>query len=152
MNITLRSIAVAHNSRKTPEDDHWDRIETTIRLVDEFPEEALAGLDTFSHLEILFFFHLQDEAKIVSGSEHPRENPAWPKVGIFAQRKKARPNRLGATVVELVRVAGRELTVRRFDGIDGTPILDIKPVMHEYLPRGEVRQPEWSTELMREYW
>jgi tRNA (Thr-GGU) A37 N-methylase len=38
------------------------------------------------------------------------------------------------------------------DAIDGTPVLDIKPSMREFLPRGEIRQPAWSHELMRRYW
>jgi tRNA (adenine37-N6)-methyltransferase len=38
------------------------------------------------------------------------------------------------------------------DAIDGTPILDIKPVMREFLPREEVTQPEWASELMKHYW
>ena len=154
MNILLQPIAVARNSRKTPEDDGWARVGTRLVLADHVPAEALAGLQSFSHLEIIYFFHLQSEENIVTGSEHPRENMAWPKVGIFAQRKKARPNRLGATIVELdhVDVSERTIHVRRFDGIDGSPILDIKPVMREFLPVSEIRQPGWSSELMRDYW
>jgi tRNA (Thr-GGU) A37 N-methylase len=73
-------------------------------------------------------------------------------VGIFAQRGKGRPNRLGVTIVEVIRREGRALTVAGLDAIDGSPVLDIKPVMAEFLPRTPVRQPEWSRELMRNYW
>jgi tRNA (Thr-GGU) A37 N-methylase len=73
-------------------------------------------------------------------------------VGIFAQRGKNRPNRLGSTICPLVRVEDRVLVVRELDAIDGTPVLDIKPVMAEFLPRAAVRQPAWSHDLMREYW
>jgi tRNA (Thr-GGU) A37 N-methylase len=72
-------------------------------------------------------------------------------VGIFAQRGKGRPNRLGVTIVAVVGRVGRVLTVAGRDAIDGTPVLDIKPVMEEFLPRTPVRQPEWSHELMRDY-
>ncbi len=72
--------------------------------------------------------------------------------GIFAQRGKDRPNRLGSTVVEILGREGRSLLVRGLDAIDGTPVLDIKPVMAEFLPRSALRQPAWSHELMREYW
>ena len=85
-------------------------------------------------------------------ARHPRNNPAWPLVGMLAQRGKNRPNRLGVTVARLVSVSGRILTVRGLDAVDGTPVLDIKPVMREFLPRGEVRQPDWAIELMRDYW
>jgi tRNA (adenine37-N6)-methyltransferase len=114
------------------------------------PFEALDGIEDFSHLEILFFF---DQAtKTVQGSEHPRENPNWPKVGIFAQRKKDRPNHLGLTVVNLLKKEGRILTVGNLDAIDGTPVLDIKPLFDEYMPKGKINQPGWTKELMKGYW
>ncbi|MES1220024.1 MAG: TrmO family methyltransferase, partial [Bacteroidota bacterium] len=71
---------------------------------------------------------------------------------IFAQRKKDRPNSIGLTTVELIERKGKTITVRYLDAIDGTPILDIKPVMKEFLPASEIRQPVWATELMKEYW
>ncbi|MEJ2664769.1 MAG: TrmO family methyltransferase, partial [Spirochaetia bacterium] len=74
------------------------------------------------------------------------------KVGIFSQRKKDRPNHIGTTSVELVRREGRTLIVKNLDAINGTPVLDIKPVFREFLPRGEIRQPEWSKILMKNYW
>jgi tRNA (adenine37-N6)-methyltransferase len=76
----------------------------------------------------------------------------WPRVGIFAQRAKDRPNRIGIGVGRLLGVDGRDLRVAGLDAVDGTPVLDIKPVMAEFLPRGELRQPAWSRELMAGYW
>ena len=75
-----------------------------------------------------------------------------PAVGIFAQRAKARPNRIGATIVRILGRDGGRLRVEGLDAIDGTPVLDIKPVLAEFLPSGPVRQPEWTRELMRDYW
>jgi len=152
MEILVTPVGYAHNERKEPVDDRWSSIITTIELTPEIPDEALDGIESFSHLEIIYFFHLQGKTSIVTGAEHPRENHRWPKVGIFAQRKKARPNRIGSTVVRLRKREGRVLTVDRFDGIDMTPILDIKPVFTEYLPQGELRQPAWVAELMQGYW
>jgi len=88
----------------------------------------------------------------VTGARHPRGRHEWPAVGIFAQRAKARPNRIGCTICQVVRVEGTSLYVAELDAIDGTPVLDIKPILAEFLPRGEVRQPAWSHELMRDYW
>jgi len=76
----------------------------------------------------------------------------WPLVGILAQRGKGRPNRVGVTICRLEKVDGLKLHVRRLDAIDGTPVIDIKPVMKGFLPRGEIREPGWATELMRNYW
>ena len=72
--------------------------------------------------------------------------------GIFAQRGKNRPNRIGSTVCRVIRIEGTRLYVSELDAIDGTPILDIKPVMTEFLPRSDVRQPAWTHELMQRYW
>ena len=152
MNIQLRPIAVVRNSRREIEDDHWGNVESLIELEPSIPEEALLEIESFSHAEIIYYFHLVPDSKIETGSRHPRNNTAWPKVGILSQRGKNRPNRLGATIVKVLRREGRQLYVQGLDAIDGTPILDIKPVMHEFLPREEVRQPEWATELMKNYW
>ncbi len=150
--ITVNPIGVVRNVRQTPEDDDWGKVASEIILNRELPEESLSEIETFSHIEVIYFFHLVDEQKIETGARHPRNNSQWPKVGIFAQRGKNRPNRLGATIVRLVRREGRTLLVAGLDAIDGTPVLDIKPVMREFLPQGEITQPDWSTELMQNYW
>jgi len=152
LEIILKPIGYVRASRTEPIDDNWDSVDSHIELVDELGADSLAGLHEFSHVEVIYFFHRVDAGKVVTGSEHPRENPDWPKVGIFAQRKKARPNRLGATIARIIKIEGRRLVLSSFDAIDGTPVVDIKPVMAEYLPRGEVRQPTWSKEMMKDYW
>jgi len=152
MEFTLTPIGVVRAVRQTPEDDDWGGSEAAIELAEGLPDDALAGLNAFSHAEIIFVFDQVDPAKIVTGARHPRNNPAWPAVGIFAQRGKNRPNRLGLTTVRVLSVEGRVLRVAELDAIDGTPVLDIKPVMAEFLPRTPLRQPVWSHELMRDYW
>jgi tRNA (adenine37-N6)-methyltransferase len=152
MKIELQPIGHVEAVRPHAEDDFWGGEEARIALAPGFAAEALQGLAEFSHVEVLFYFHQVDPAKIVAGARHPRNNTQWPAVGIFAQRGKNRPNRLGSTLCPLVRVEDRVLVVRELDAIDGTPVLDIKPVMAEFLPRAAVRQPAWSHELMREYW
>jgi tRNA (adenine37-N6)-methyltransferase len=110
------------------------------------------GVEDFSHVEVLFLFHEVDKLRIVTGARHPRNNTEWPAVGIFAQRGKNRPNRIGSTICRVVRVDDTRLFLAELDAIDGTPVLDIKPVMVEFVPRLQVRQPAWSHELMRSYW
>jgi tRNA (adenine37-N6)-methyltransferase len=150
--ITLSPIATVKNSRRIVEDDHWDGIDSIIELDSSFTREALFQIENFSHAEIIYYFHLVEENKIETGARHPRNNKDWPKVGIFAQRGKNRPNRLGATIVKIIKREGNQLFVQGLDAIDGTPVLDIKPVMKEFLPREEIDQPEWATELMKNYW
>lgn len=152
MNIEMCAIGFIEAARSRVEDDFWGGAESCISLIDEFQPEALQGLDEFSHVEVLFHFHELDPATVVMGARHPRNNPAWPLVGIFAQRGKNRPNRIGATICRVIRVEGTKLYVAELDALDGTPVLDIKPVMTEFLPSQPVKQPAWSQELMREYW
>ena len=152
MIIEMQSIGVVEASRKDAEDDFWGDSTSCVVLDERFDADALAGLDSFSHVEILFVFDRVDPSKVVSGARHPRNNPLWPLTGIFAQRGKNRPNRIGSRICRVVRVDGRRLWVSELDAIDGTPVIDIKPVMREFLPREDVRQPAWSHELMAQYW
>ena len=153
-NLRLFSLPVARveGGRDAPSDDSWDAVEARIVLDGRFGAEALAGLSDFSHIEVVFHFDRVAQEEITTAARHPRGNPAWPKVGIFAQRGKTRPNRLGVSVCRLVSVDGLALTVRGLDAIAGTPVLDIKPVMKGFLPRGEIREPQWAAEIMKEYW
>lgn len=150
--IALSPIGTVRNIRKAIEDDRWGEIVSIIELNSAFGAEALFQLEEFSHAEIIFYFHLVNEEEIETGARHPRNNKDFPKVGIFAQRGKNRPNRLGATIVKIVKREGSQLFVQGLDAIDGTPVLDIKPVMKEFMPREELRQPAWATELMKNYW
>ncbi len=152
MTIEIQPVAFVKNSRETPEDDDWGRVASIIELAEHIPTESLTGIGEFSHLEILYYFHLVPDEKAVARSRHPRNNMDWPVVGTFAQRNKSRPNRLGITTVKLKQYEGRTLTVIGLDAIDGTPVIDIKPVMNEFLPMGQVEQPKWSKELMANYW
>ena len=148
----IEPIAFVHSSRTELKDDDWESVSASIELAPGIDLEALDGIEAFSHAEILFHFDQVDEARIVWGARHPRGNPDWPRVGIFAQRGKDRPNRIGSTIVAILGREGPILRVTGLDAVNGTPVIDIKPVMQEFLPRGPVRQPDWSHELMRDYW
>ena len=150
--ITLEPIGFVHNERKEMGDDHWGGVTSTLSLLAPLTPEALEGIETFSHVEVIFFFDQVAEENIENGSRHPRNNPDWPKIGIFAQRGKNRLNRIGSTICRLLKHEGNTITVQGLDAIDGTPVLDIKPVMKEFLPREDVIQPDWVSELMKNYW
>ncbi|HHF2979040.1 TPA: SAM-dependent methyltransferase [Vibrio diabolicus] len=150
--IRLVPIGKVESTRSEMIDDNWDKENASIVIDVVFGAEALIGLSDFSHVEVTFYFNKVDKSKITMGARHPRNNTDWPKVGIFAQRGKNRPNRLGSTICEVIAVCGNVLQVRGLDAIDGTPVVDIKPVMVEFLPRKTVEQPEWSKEIMSNYW
>ena len=151
--IQLKPIAYVSCSRAERLDDNWDSVESVIELdASRFTPEALLGLEQFSHIEVVFHFDRVAEPDSAQQARHPRGNPAWPKVGVFAQRHSARPNRVGVTVCRLLKVEGTRLHVQGLDAIDGTPVLDIKPVMSGFQPRGTIREPQWAREIMAEYW
>jgi tRNA-Thr(GGU) m(6)t(6)A37 methyltransferase TsaA len=151
--VTVRPIGVVQSPRKEPIDDHWGEIVSTLEIDEtQFSAEALLGLSAFSHIEVVFFFHLIPPDKIETAARHPRNRTDWPKTGIFAQRGKNRPNRIGVSICRLLAVDNLSLTVEGLDAIDGTPVLDIKPYISEFGPRGPVTQPAWATELMAEYY
>jgi tRNA (adenine37-N6)-methyltransferase len=152
MSLTLEPIGWVRSTRTSATDDDWDQETTTIELADRFGPDALFGLDEFSHVDVVYVFDRVAADGVESGARRPRANPEWPLVGIFAQRGKNRPNRLGVTTCELLEVNGTVVAVKGLDAIDGTPVVDLKPHMSEFGPRTEVRQPAWSIELMRGYW
>jgi tRNA (Thr-GGU) A37 N-methylase len=135
------------------EDDNWDAENIHVELDrSRFSSEAFTGLATFSHVEIVFCLDQVDPAKIETTARHPRNNPDWPRVGIFAQRGKNRPNRIGTTICRIRKIDGLDLYLEGLDALDGSPVLDIKPWVVEFGPRGAVFQPEWMSELMQGYW
>ena len=117
---------------------------SSVRILDEFCE-GLKGLNTFSHLIILYWSHLREEEaerrvlKVV-----PRRHPGAPEVGVFASRSPSRPNPIGLCVGELVKMEGNILLVRGLDAFEGSPVIDIKP----YIPRADAFPsavvPEWT--------
>lgn len=151
--IEMEAIGRVISPVKSSRDEHWGEVVAEIRLDElRFDTISLSGLDEYSHIEVLFHFDQLAEKQVVTSQRHPRENPHWPKVGIFAQRARRRPNRIGATICELVSVEGLTVRVRGLDAFDGSPVLDLKPVMAEFLPdKSAVRQPRWARELMSTY-
>lgn len=150
--FSMTVIGTVKGGRTAATDDAWGNSRAAIVLADGFAPEALAGLDGFSHAEIVFVFDRLPEAEITTAARRPRGNPDWPLVGIFAQRGRNRPNRIGVSVCRIVAVSGTRLEVEGLDAIDGTPVLDIKPVLSGFLPRGAVREPDWAAAIMADYW
>ena len=149
---TIEPIAYVKNNRSKLEDDYWGGLISEIIVSNKIAEQSIKGIEEFSHLEIIFYFHLADMTKIEISSSHPRGNSKYPKVGIFSQRKKARPNLLGTAIVKLIKAEKNKLTVEGLDAVDGTPVIDIKPVFKEFLPEDKIIQPDWVSDLMKNYW
>lgn len=153
MELTIKPVAYVQSPRIEIEDDLWGDVVSEIELTEAYHEESLQGIESFSHIEVIFAFHQVSEDRVEINARHPRNNQAWPAVGIFAQRGKNRPNRIGTTIVQLLKREGKKLYVKGLDAIDQTPVIDIKPVMQEFLPdKQRIAQPSWVSELMQNYW
>jgi tRNA (Thr-GGU) A37 N-methylase len=152
MRFELSPVAFVRGGRVAAEDDAWAPVRARIELAEGVPGEALAGLDAFSHAEVVFVFDRVADAEILPGARRPRGRADWPLVGIFAQRGRNRPNRLGVSICRILSVRERTIEAEGLDAIDATPVLDIKPVLSGFLPRGAVKEPAWAQEIMQDYW
>jgi tRNA (adenine37-N6)-methyltransferase len=150
---SVRPIGVVRATRAAAVDDDWDEVDSAIDLdPGAVGADATLGLDAFSHVEVIYLFHLVEPDRVCRGARHPRGRADRPLTGILAQRAKDRPNRLGVTVCRLLGVEGTTVHVRGLDATDGTPVLDVKPYMSGFAPRGHVTEPAWAEELMADYW
>ena len=153
MAFEIDAIGHVRGGRNEATDDDWGNSRARIELdTERYTTDALAGLEDFSHIEVIFLFDRVTSDEITTGARHPRGRKDWPKVGIFAQRGKNRPNRIGVTTCKLIGVDGHTIEVEGLDAIDGTPVLDIKPVLKGFLPRDDVHEPAWASEIMKGYW
>jgi len=150
--IVVKPIGIVRSPIKEVADDCWGGVLATIELDPQlFGPECTLGLDQYSHVEVVFVLDKISQDEIEKGARHPRGRTDWPKMGIFAQRSKDRPNRIGVTVCKLESVDGLHIRVRELDAVDGTPVLDVKPYLKGFAPRGEVLEPAWAAELMAGY-
>ena len=118
--------------------------EAEVRVFPEFCA-GLKGIKDFSHLIILYWFHLRDnEEERRTLLVFPRRHAVSVETGVFACRSPSRPNPIGLCVVKLLKVKDCILTVKDLDALEGSPIIDIKP----YIPRADAisnaRVPEWT--------
>ena len=111
------------------------------------PEESLQGLEGFSHVWLIWVFH-QNKVSRYHAKVHP-PRLGGKSMGLFATRTPHRPNPIGLSLVEIVRVEKDGIVVSGADLVDGTPILDIKP----YLPEVESipgARTGWTSEVVKD--
>jgi len=111
--------------------------------------QALNGIQDFSHLFVIFWMHEISKEERRMMKVHPRGREDMPLLGVFATRTSRRPNPVGLTLVDLLKVEGNVLTVRGLDAFDGTPVLDIKPFDQRDMVE-DARVPEWWMRLEKE--
>jgi tRNA-Thr(GGU) m(6)t(6)A37 methyltransferase TsaA len=149
--MEITPIGVVRNDRTdVGNTDNWGAVRSTITVDERFGDACLQGLEGFSHVEVLFVFDRFPETDDHREPRPYRGRADLPPMGVFAGRGPRRPNRIGVTCCAIESVDGRHLTVVGLDAVSGTPVVDLKPAMVEFLPR-DVTQPQWVSRMMSEY-
>lgn len=136
-----RRIDAPHQSTVAQGTETGEVALATLELLDWLEESVLQDLGGFERLWLIFALHRSEGWK--STVKPPRGGP---KRGVLATRSPHRPNAIGLSAVELVRIEGRILHLRGVDLLDGTPVLDIKP----YVPYADAfpqAKAGWIDEL-----
>jgi tRNA-Thr(GGU) m(6)t(6)A37 methyltransferase TsaA len=140
--VSLKPIGIVRNGVREPRMEGWENVLSDI-IVRKNLEEALNGLEGYSHVVVLFYLHRVSEDERERTQCHPRGDDRYPLQGVLATRTQHRPNPIGVSVVHLLRRRRNVLRVRGLDAINGTPVLDIKPYIPHYDAPDEVRVPDW---------
>ena len=145
--ITLTAIGQVRNSIRKKKREGWESITSRVVIEPKY-ESALEGIEEYSHLLILFWLsRVPPRARERMLKIHPKSRLDLPLVGVFSTRTQYRPNPIGLTLVQLLKRKRNILRVRGLDAIDGTPVLDIKPISpRTEFPR-KTRVPKWYRRL-----
>ena len=145
--IVLKSIGFVRTEAVGNEVKDKDRISQIV--VNRELAEALEGIAEFSHLFVLFWLHEVTSEERKTLKVHPQGREDLPLLGVFATRTKLRPNPIGLTLVELMKVEDNVLTVRGLDAFNETPVLDLKPFDFWDMAK-DAKVPRWWTKLEKE--
>ena len=135
--IRYKPIGIIHSPFKEPKGTPIQPpgakgIAGTVEVFAEYAE-GLKDLEGFSHIILIYHFHLSKRSPLKVKPFMDTETH-----GVFAMRGPSRPNAIGLSVVHLVGMQGNLLRIQDVDIVDGTPLLDIKP----YVPRFDIREVE----------
>lgn len=152
MSIQLTPIGVVRNGRTDARDADWGALESRIVLEPRY-RGGLAGLESWSHVIVITFLDRDPtgEPPPADWRRHPRGMTHLPRLGVFAQRGRLRPNPIGITTVAIVGLDRDGLRVLGLDALDGTPVLDLKPHARPFDAPRAVLEPAWFGEMMRDY-
>ncbi len=149
-NVTLRPIGIVRNRIKRPMSEGWAEVTSQIVLRPELAE-ALLGLDTYSHIYVLFWPHqIPEEVRGSKPQLHPLDDEANPLQGVLATRSQIRFNPVLVSAVPLLKVEKNVLHVRGLDAVDGSPVLDVKPYIAYFDCIAEAKVPKWVEERARQ--
>ena len=140
----IKAIGIVRNAVKQPMKNGWEKVTSDI-VVNSNLTQALDGIEDFSHIIVLFWMHKVADTGSLPLKVHPMGKSELPLVGLFATRSPHRPNPVGETTVKLLQRQDNILKVEGLDAIDGTPVIDIKPYIHQQNLATNTRMPSWIT-------
>lgn len=147
--IIMTPIGYVANNVQAKKDVSWGEDISRIVLEKEY-YMGLSGLEDFSHAVIIYYLDKAEYKREKHLRRRPQNRDDMPLVGIFSQRGKDRPNKIGMTAVQIVEVCEKALVVKSLDAINGTAVLDIKPYYPVY-DKKDVDVPDWVNRLMEHY-
>lgn len=149
--MEIQPIGTIHSPVTEVAEERWGDVVSEIHI-DDLYAPGLTGIEDWSHVMVVYSMHEASFDLEKDMVRRPRNRDDMPELGVFARRSAQRPNGIGVTAVEVVKVEGNILTVRRLDAIDGTPVLDIKPYAPVYDSVYEPLIPVWFIRLMQDYY
>ena len=133
MTLSLVPIGMVHRA----DDRVW------IDVSSEYAD-GLLGLDGFSHIHVIYWFHENDTPSQRAVLQvHPRKDPKNPLTGVFATHSPLRPNLVALSLCRVEKIAGTRITVSGLDARDGSPVIDIKCYIPYDASRGDITVPWW---------
>lgn len=147
--MKINVIGAVSSERTEVIDDHWGDVLAKIQLISSF-DVTLFREKKYAYF--LFYMDKVEDEKIVRDARHPRNDPDLPLTGIFAQRAKNRPNKIGLSRAKIIDIQENALIVQGLDAINGTPILAIKPWITDCEPTlDSVKEAPWLKGVMKNY-
>lgn len=108
-------------------------------------QSALMGLEQFSHIHVLYWFHKNDTPEGRSMLQvHPCNNTVNPLTGVFATHSPFRPNLIGLSLCRILSIHGSVIRIDDIDAFSGSPVIDIKCYFPPSGPESDVRVPSWE--------
>jgi tRNA-Thr(GGU) m(6)t(6)A37 methyltransferase TsaA len=133
MQYTIYPVGIVHRRGN----DNWIEIFTQY-------QDAMLGLEGFSHIYVLYWFHENDTTeKRAILRVHPRKDPSNPLTGVFGTHSPARPNLIGLTLCRILAIEKNLIRIDATDALDGSPVIDIKCFIPDKEPLDHIRLPAW---------
>lgn len=129
-----------------------EKTEQNARIrIDSNYREALVGLEEFSHITVLYWFDQNDTSDKRSVLQvNPCRNPDNPLTGVFATHSPLRPNLIGMSLCEILKIEGTTIWIDQIDALDRSPVIDIKCFIPTTRPLEGLRLPQWAEAARRE--